>query len=170
MAIALSVLDTITIDTPCTVPWEGMQGDDRTRFCTKCSKHVHDISEMTTAEAVQLMNATEELPCVRLYRRPDGRVVTSDCPKTLRERTWTWLGRRSTLAASLFSLLFLSGCGDNRGKSTHGVTCPRTTQKSTETTLEEFEEVPMPRERSETVPMPHEPTLAKPTTTSLHEM
>src|SRR5579863_4233476 len=111
MAIALTVLDTVTIPTPCTVPWDEMRGDERTRFCTKCSKHVNDISEMTNAEALHLLNVTSESVCVRLYRRPDGRVVTSDCPRTLRERAWKWINKRSSVAASVFALLFLTESG-----------------------------------------------------------
>jgi hypothetical protein len=160
MAIPLNVLDTIAIASPCTVPWDGMVGDDRTRFCTKCSKHVHDISELTAAQAIQLLNAAEELPCVRLYRRPDGRVVTSDCPMSLRERTWKWLDRRSAWAASLFAVVFLSGCGENRQEMTQGDPCLNTSKKSTEGS----EVLPMPRERL-LAPMPHEPTQANTNTT-----
>jgi hypothetical protein len=154
MAIALTVLDTVTIATPCTVSWDGMQGDDRIRFCTKCSSNVHDISEMTAAEAIQLLNAKTETPCIRLYRRPDGRVVTSDCPKTLREKTWKWLGRKSSWAASLFAMMFLSGC-------MMGASCP-TTKKTTEASKEPSDNLSEPREGVETAPMPHEPNQAKP--------
>jgi hypothetical protein len=178
MAFPLNVLDTIAIATPCTVPWDGMEGDDRTRFCTKCSKHVHDISELTASQAIQLLNATEQLPCVRLFRRPDGRVVTSDCPMSLRERTWKWLGRRSSWAASLFAMVFLSGCGENRQEMTRGenrqevtrgenrqemtlgVPCLSISKKSTEGS----EVLPMPRERL-LAPMPHEPMQANTNTT-----
>ena len=102
----LDVLETLTIATPCTVPWDEMSGDDRTRFCGRCRRHVFDLSAMTTAEASDLLGAPGGRPCVRLYRRPDGRVMTADCPVGVRARIW----RRAVWAASLFALLFLPAC------------------------------------------------------------
>src|SRR5579872_4968174 len=157
MAVALTVLDTITIETPCTIPWNDMRGDDRTRFCSKCSKNVHDISEMTAAEAVQLLNVQEQTPCVRLYRRSDRRVMTSDCPKTLRERTWKWLSKRSSWVASLFAMVFMLGCGEKQANWSQGVPCEHLLGKPTGPS---FEVLPMPRERIDAAPMPHEPTKA----------
>lgn len=111
MAIPLTVLDSITIETPCNVPWDTMRGDDRVRFCLQCEERVHDISGMTASEALTLVTGTDHPPCVRIFRRADGRVVTADCGLTLREKTWMWLLKRSAWAASLFALLLLSGCG-----------------------------------------------------------
>jgi hypothetical protein len=111
MAIPLPVvnaLDAISIPSHCPMPWEDMEGNDRTRFCTTCQLHVHDISELMTDEALALLGA-EKPPCVRIYRRADGRVMTADCT-TRRERVWKWLGRRSGWAAAIFATLFLSGC------------------------------------------------------------
>jgi hypothetical protein len=80
---------------------------------------VHDVSELTRDEAVTLVTGGEAAPCLRLFRRPDGRVMTRDC-MTRRERAWKWLHRRSTWAAALFALLFLMGCGDNTCVTTQG--------------------------------------------------
>src|ERR1700722_17094076 len=102
MAISLPVLDSIAIASPCTVPWDEMQGDARTRFCTKCSQAVHDISQMTTDEAGRVLSNAEKSVCTRIHRRADGPVMSADCPATRRERIWRWLGRRSAWAASLF--------------------------------------------------------------------
>lgn len=114
----IDVLDSITIPVACPESWDAMEGDHRTRFCNKCSQNVHEVSELTTAEAVQLVTGSEKMPCLRLYRRPDGRVMTRDC-LTKRERAWKWLHRRSAWAAACFALLFL-GCtnpfNDNPGK------------------------------------------------------
>jgi hypothetical protein len=112
MTVSLPVvnaLDAISIPTPCLVPWDEMQGDDRNRLCATCRHQVHDVSELTTDEALALLRGTGKPPCLRIYRRPDGRVLTSDCA-TRRERAWKWLRRRSAWAASLFAVLFLSGC------------------------------------------------------------
>jgi hypothetical protein len=105
----VDVLDSITIPVACPVPWDAMRGDARTRFCDKCSQNVHDVSELTRAEAVQLVSAGEKVPCLRLYRRQDGRVMTADC-LTKRDRVWKWLHRRSAWAAAIFALVFFMGC------------------------------------------------------------
>jgi hypothetical protein len=104
----VNVLDAIAIPTPCSASWDEMAGNDRTRFCGQCRQPVHDVSELTTDEALALLGA-EKPPCLRIYRRADGRVMTADCA-TRRERVWKWLGRRSGWAAAVFAALFLSGC------------------------------------------------------------
>jgi hypothetical protein len=105
----VNALDAITIPAHCPVSWDEMAGDDRSRFCARCHQQVHDISELTTDEALALVNGVQKPPCVRIYRRPDGRVMTADCA-TKYERAWKWLRRRSGRVASLFALLLLSGC------------------------------------------------------------
>src|SRR5262249_34364388 len=95
--------------TPCSASWDEMEGNDRTRCCAQCQQQVHDISELTTEEALALLRQPGKPPCLRIYRRDDGRVLTADCT-TKRERAWKWLQRRSACAASLFAVLFLSGC------------------------------------------------------------
>jgi hypothetical protein len=113
MATPLTVLDTIAIAIPCTESWDGMSGDDRVRFCPKCSKHVHDISRLTTTEAIDLLKVESRLPCIRLYRRPDGRVLTADCTKSWRGRSLKWLKRSVAAAASLFGISLMTGCENN---------------------------------------------------------
>jgi hypothetical protein len=113
MAIPLptiDVLESLTIPTPCNVPWDEMQGDDRSRLCGQCKRQVFDLSEMTTAEATELLADPTNRPCVRFYRRPDGRVMTTDCPVGLRGRIWRQLRRRASWVASLFAMLFLPAC------------------------------------------------------------
>ncbi|QJW92821.1 hypothetical protein [Frigoriglobus tundricola] len=107
----IDVLDSITIPVPCPMRWEEMHGDRRTRFCDACQQHVHDVSELSRAEAIQLVTGGETKPCLRIFRRQDGRVLTTDCA-TRRERAWKWLSRRSVFAAALFSgIAFIAGCG-----------------------------------------------------------
>ena len=106
----VDALDAVAIPITCPVPWDEMHGDDRTRFCDQCKQNVHDVSELTRAEAVELVTGGEETPCLRLYRRQDGRVMTTDC-MTKRERVWKWLHQRAPWAAAAFALLFMAGCG-----------------------------------------------------------
>ena len=73
-------LEAIQIAKPCRADWQNMTGDERARFCGSCHKNVYDISQMTRAEAQNLIQQKEGNVCVRLHRRPDGTVITSDCP------------------------------------------------------------------------------------------
>lgn len=75
-----SPLELIAIETPCRERWDAMKGDDVTRRCGRCHRDVHDLSRMTEAEIEALFARAGASPCVRLRRRPDGRVVTADCP------------------------------------------------------------------------------------------
>jgi hypothetical protein len=76
-------LGRVRIATPCDASWEGMSGDDRMRQCALCDRKVYDLSSMSSAEAVALLTEHEgdRMPCIRLHRRRDGTVMTSDCPR-----------------------------------------------------------------------------------------
>ena len=96
-------LEEIRIAKPCRADWNLMTGDERARFCDSCAKNVYDISQMTREEAHQLIAAKEGHVCVRLYRRPDGTVITSDCPVGKREvmkpMWWTVAGFVALMAS-----------------------------------------------------------------------
>lgn len=77
---ALPMLDAVKIASPCSESWDGMKGDDKSRFCGKCEKNVYNLSAMTREEAELVMLEREGELCVRLYRRKDGTVLTQDCP------------------------------------------------------------------------------------------
>lgn len=72
-------LDDIRIASPCKVPWDSMKGNDTKRYCSQCHLNVYNISEMTTSQAVKLIGSSTGY-CFSLYRRPDGTVITRDCP------------------------------------------------------------------------------------------
>lgn len=74
-----SFLDDLRIAKPCHASWEEMVGDDRARFCGSCHKNVYDLRAMTREEAEALLREKGEA-CVRMARRADGTVITSDCP------------------------------------------------------------------------------------------
>ncbi len=79
--------DRAFIEIPCPTSWENMTGDDTVRFCGQCSLNVYNISSMTDkeAEAVFAKGKNGERLCARLYRRPDGTVMTDNCPRALRK-------------------------------------------------------------------------------------
>lgn len=61
-----------------------MSGDDRSRLCGQCNRTVYNISGLSRAEASNLIENREGRMCIRLHRRPDGTVISNDCPKGLR--------------------------------------------------------------------------------------
>jgi hypothetical protein len=104
--ISLGVLDTVRIASPCPVPWDDMQGDDRVRFCRHCSLNVYNLSAMTRAEAERLVTTHEGRLCGAFYRRPDGTILTADCPvglRAVRARALKAAGRLAAAAALLVS-------------------------------------------------------------------
>lgn len=79
-------LDTLKIASPCHESWDAMVGDERTRFCAKCRKDVHNISAMTRVEAEQFLESVAGAACVRMYQRVDGTVLTADCPVGMKKK------------------------------------------------------------------------------------
>jgi hypothetical protein len=97
MAITLANL---RIGFACKERWEDMVGDDRVRACAKCERSVFNLSAMTRAEAEAVLATRGLTPCVRFYRRPDGTVMTSDCPTSPRVPSRRLAVAASSLAAA----------------------------------------------------------------------
>jgi hypothetical protein len=105
-------LRSIQIASPCSASWDAMSGNERARFCDQCEKHVYDLSTMTAAEAVALIQEREGKLCGRLWRRLDGTVLTADCPVGVQRVIARKRQRASLAAASLLSLGLLNvACG-----------------------------------------------------------
>jgi cytochrome c-type biogenesis protein CcmE len=111
---ALRVLRSPPIALPCDVPWDKMQGDERVRFCGQCSKNVYNLSAMTRNEAAELIDR-EVAPCVRYFQRPDGTVLTTDCPVGVRRR------RRRRISSSAAAAL-IAACA--AGATVEGMSHP----------------------------------------------
>jgi hypothetical protein len=60
---------------PCQAPWEAMAGGDRERHCARCSRTVHNLSEMREEDARRLLAGNDDRLCVRFLSRRDGTVV-----------------------------------------------------------------------------------------------
>jgi hypothetical protein len=115
-------LELITVASPCTAPWDAMNGDDRVRFCGQCSQHVYNLSELTQTQAEDLVQEHEGKMCVRFYRRADGTMLTKDCPVGWRAIQRRVLMIGGAAAAALVVVLGLitasalaAGGRDNRG-------------------------------------------------------
>lgn len=96
-------LANLQIASPCDAAWADMRGDDRQRRCAQCDKHVYNVAKLTTAEVMALFEAQGPLPCLRLWRRADGTVLTADCPVGLRK-----VGSRRTRFAAALILAILA--------------------------------------------------------------
>jgi hypothetical protein len=86
-----------------------MYGTDRKRLCGDCNMNVYNLSAMTKLEAERLIMNAEGRLCARFYRRPDGTVLTKDCPvgwKAARQRVVKIWGAVASLL-----LAFLAGLG-----------------------------------------------------------
>jgi hypothetical protein len=78
-----------------------MDGDERKRFCGDCKLHVYNLSGMTRYDAENLLRLSEGRLCVRYFKRPDGTILTKDCPVG-----WAKVKQRvKFIAAATFSLI-----------------------------------------------------------------
>ena len=78
--LSLSVLNNIRVASPCPARWQDMKGDDKTRHCDQCNHNVHNFAAMTTDEIASIVGDGQRRVCVRLFQRPDGTILTADCP------------------------------------------------------------------------------------------
>ena len=105
--VHLDLLDRVHIASPCPMRWEDLEGDGPVRHCGECDLDVHNLSEMTRAEAEGLLRRWngEGRLCGMVYRRADGTILTQDCPvglRAIRLKTARALGR---VAAALGLML-----------------------------------------------------------------
>ena len=115
--LSLDILDDIRVASPCSMDWEPMTGDERTRHCEQCGLHVHNLDAMTRDEALALAQGASQggRVCVRFYRRADGKVLTRDCPVGLaavRAKARHAYSRVAALLALLLSGAWLVAKGD----------------------------------------------------------
>ena len=102
----LDLLQDIYVAAPCKFGWDNMRGDDKVRFCPGCSQNVYNVSEMTEKDAIKFASSDAgRTACIRLYRRPDGTLITKDCPVGLRELRDVWKRFRQAASATLLTLI-----------------------------------------------------------------
>lgn len=104
-----SPLDSIILAYPCKVQWSSMEGDERERFCNKCSLTVFNISDLTKKEAEDFLRSkSDDNLCLKFYHRADGTIKTDNCPRYLRSirNRIRWLHKTTSLSlAFLLSLI-----------------------------------------------------------------
>jgi Carboxypeptidase regulatory-like domain len=102
-------LNTLRVASPCSVGWDTMTGDERTRHCDACRLNVYNVAELTTAEVKDLVLKSEGSICMRMYRRVDGTILTRDCPaglRLVRRRAVRFAGATLATVLGLFSISF----------------------------------------------------------------
>jgi len=103
-------LNNLKVASPCSQDWNAMLGDSRKRYCGECKLNVYNLSGMTRAEAENLVMSAEGRLCVRFYQRPDGSVLTQDCPvgwAKVKQRTKAYVTALASLIFSFFGALGL---------------------------------------------------------------
>jgi hypothetical protein len=123
-------LEQISVQVPCTVRWESMQGSEQVRHCKQCRQQVYNISAMARHDAVEFLQANrsnegdcqnQRRPCIRFYRRPDGTIIMRDCV-TLRQafrRGTMWI--YGLAACLLLIVLNIFGWSRNSDGSTESL-------------------------------------------------
>ncbi len=126
MSTSPAKLDRIRIATPCPVSWEQMTGNDQVRFCDQCQLNVYNIAALTRIEAESLIASTEGRLCARLYRRPDGTVLTKDCPVGLRALRKRVSQRTAAVFAAMIS--FAAAAFGQQPAAEDKASCPSQTK------------------------------------------
>jgi hypothetical protein len=101
----------IAIASPCQASWDDMEGDERVRQCGLCRMNVYNLSAMSHADMEELVEATEGRRCVRFFLRPDGTVLTRDCPVgwAALKRRLAWIAGVAAVLLTLILATFLWG-------------------------------------------------------------
>jgi hypothetical protein len=74
----------VRIASPCHANWDKMPGDARVRHCGECDLDVFNFSEMSEREIERLVEERQGRLCARYYQRPDGTMLTKNCPTAFR--------------------------------------------------------------------------------------
>jgi hypothetical protein len=89
----------------CPIPWNEMRGDERERFCSKCSRTVVNLSLLTEERRIALLAEAQSQPgglCVAYYQRLSGEFVSAEKPLTPAEsRRVVQFGLTALSAAAL---------------------------------------------------------------------
>ena len=72
--------------TPCSALWEGTDPKERVRYCEQCKRQVYDFAGLELPEAEALIFKRENRKNVTLFKRVDGKFLTSDCPVGVKKR------------------------------------------------------------------------------------
>jgi hypothetical protein len=72
--------------TACESVWEENNPKERFRYCGLCQLHVYDFSGLELPEAEELIFKRENRKNAPLFKRADGKFLTSDCPVAIKKK------------------------------------------------------------------------------------
>ena len=101
-------VNNLKVASPCSVAWDSMSGTERSRYCQLCKLNVYNIAGMTRSEVETMIATREGRLCIRMLRRRDGTVITSDCPVGLRAYQKRVARFAGAVLASLLGLVSVS--------------------------------------------------------------
>jgi hypothetical protein len=61
----------VSFPKPCSEQWDAMRSEGCDRFCDRCEKTIHDLSQLTLEEAEELARSRDDF-CVRVLVGPGG--------------------------------------------------------------------------------------------------
>jgi hypothetical protein len=86
-AIEFEEVDSKKMASPCVWTWtESGSNKGRVRACDKCQTHVYDFSGLEMSQAEALVFKHESKKKFNLYKRADGKFMTTDCPVQARRK------------------------------------------------------------------------------------
>jgi hypothetical protein len=97
-------LDRVSIPIQCHADWDLMAGDDRVRYCKACQKSVYNLSALTKRQAEALVAEHGGKLCARIYQRPDGSILTQNCPEGIRGLTAKITRRAGAVLSAMLSV------------------------------------------------------------------
>lgn len=112
---------TIRIPEPCSENWNTMQPDEKGRFCSSCSKSVHDFSNKTDAEIHQVISSSKDKHICGYFRKSQiDRPLNISVPVHLLP---TGLSQARAFAIALFLVFgtLLISCTDDKGKEVNKI-------------------------------------------------
>ncbi|MBL8859222.1 MAG: hypothetical protein JNL28_11995 [Planctomycetes bacterium] len=68
----------LQIKTPCPMSWDELVGGDKQRFCSACSLHVHNASELSRDEAHALVTQADARVCMKVEYDASGAPLFRD--------------------------------------------------------------------------------------------
>jgi hypothetical protein len=84
---SLKLLERVVVESPCRARWSRMTphpSDLRVRLCQACQKGVYDLAAFEADEIEALLEREGTDLCARIYRRPDGTIMTAACARAVR--------------------------------------------------------------------------------------
>ena len=74
----LPILEELRVAKPCAAEWAAMTGNEEARHCAHCQQNVYNLSELTRAQAEELVRSKDARLCLRYFHHADGTMLVRD--------------------------------------------------------------------------------------------